>query len=254
MLQRYMYELLVTSYLSIHMHFFLKFEAVNPLDKLGWCLNVKKCGVCASLFSDWQYVGHAIRPQVLLCLVWCSVHVLGRSTMQSLLKTHAFKLLHLSIWSPLARGLWALILSQRVDMKTAPWPRPVSHRTNPHSRAFFCYRKEGYLAAHCGLKSHGKYCRINRTMKAGRNPDQGRPFGLELAWLKCAEDFATSALHKEIVYFPHILTEDTSAFVLMVMRRTEARAPLIPSIQIIIWISCRYLLKSIHAMYLHRYQ
>ena len=44
--------------------------------------------------------------------------------------------------------------------------------------------KERYIAAHCKHPDHGPHCRLSRTVKINlNNPNQGRPAGLELAWL-----------------------------------------------------------------------
>lgn len=57
----------------------------------------------------------------------------------------------------------------------------------------------GSLDAHCGNPSHANArnpCRLNRTVSRGsRNPAQGRPIGMLLAWLSVSDSFPSRAAH-----------------------------------------------------------
>ena len=77
------------------------------------------------------------------------------------------------------------------------------------------------LSAHCGLKSHGAYCRVNRTLKHenARKDAQGRPAGFLVQWMACANDFATSALHMQESRWPGCLASDQFEFA----KRAQAR-------------------------------
>ena len=57
------------------------------------------------------------------------------------------------------------------------------------------------LAAHCRLPAHGRDCRVNRTLEEGKTAAaaaRGRPLGFLVAWLRCAEQFATQQEHHDI--------------------------------------------------------
>lgn len=54
------------------------------------------------------------------------------------------------------------------------------------------------LSAHCKLEAHGRFCRLNRTLKVNpRKSSQGRPCGVLLAWLSCANKHLTAAAHMD---------------------------------------------------------
>ena len=54
------------------------------------------------------------------------------------------------------------------------------------------------LSAHCKLEGHGRFCRLNRTLNANpRKSSQGRPCGVLLAWLACANNHLTAAAHMD---------------------------------------------------------
>lgn len=53
------------------------------------------------------------------------------------------------------------------------------------------------FSAHCNFPSHGRLCRLRRTVKAStRNDAQGRPGGLLLAWVANAELYSSLEEHQ----------------------------------------------------------
>ena len=84
-------------------------------------------------------------------------------------------------------GVEPVVLDEPV-IKDAAVAHPtiqVNVRNDGGSWCEFKYdTKERYIAAHCKHPDHGPHCRLNRTVKINlNNPNQGRPAGLELAWL-----------------------------------------------------------------------
>ena len=78
------------------------------------------------------------------------------------------------------------------------------------------------LAAHCGLERHGKRCRIQRALTAGRNPDQGRPAGLLLQWMAIAEDFDDADAHMQVSREPTVFFDPRFRHELRVQKRAWA--------------------------------
>ena len=84
------------------------------------------------------------------------------------------------------------------------------------------------LSAHCAHPSHGRMCRINRSLKGNaRKPSQGRPLGLLVAWINCAGAFTAHPSPKEnmkahikAAQWPEVLLEDHLSFA----NRAAARA------------------------------
>ena len=55
------------------------------------------------------------------------------------------------------------------------------------------------FTAHCNLPSHGRLCRLRRTIKPNaRNLAQGRPAGVLLAWLAAADQYGNKEDHQAI--------------------------------------------------------
>jgi hypothetical protein len=82
--------------------------------------------------------------------------------------------------------------------------------------------KLNILSAHRNLPSHGRQCRVNRTLNASTHRSraaQGRPAGFLLAWLKCAAEHGSQAEH-------HKIASDRRTVVpsLSFTARSEARA------------------------------
>ena len=72
------------------------------------------------------------------------------------------------------------------------------------------------ITAHCNLPSHGRLCRLRRSVLPGKNLAQGRPGGFLLAWLKCAGEYPSQAAHqamgqKAVVRIQPNLSFDTRA-------------------------------------------
>jgi hypothetical protein len=54
------------------------------------------------------------------------------------------------------------------------------------------------ITAHCNFPSHGRLCRLRRTVNGNaRNAAAGRPAGLLIAWMGAASSFKTYKLHQE---------------------------------------------------------
>ena len=53
------------------------------------------------------------------------------------------------------------------------------------------------ITAHCNYPSHGRLCRLRRSIMASdTDPAKGRPGGLLLAWLACASKYSSLAAHQ----------------------------------------------------------
>jgi len=95
-------------------------------------------------------------------------------------------------------------------VQPAPVPAPVHDPIElaPRSRAdvearlpfgiFRVYNKSSTCVAHCNV--HGQMCRLTRSVKssiASGRAGQGRPLGLQTAWLQAAHLYESDELHKK---------------------------------------------------------
>ena len=78
-----------------------------------------------------------------------------------------------------------------------------------------CDEEMKIMAGHCNYPGHGIYCRLNRATRPhakGRKEAQGRPLGLILAWLGCADQFANQKDHHAITVGPNALIAPQLSF------------------------------------------
>jgi hypothetical protein len=73
--------------------------------------------------------------------------------------------------------------------------------------------KLNILSAHCRHPSHGRLCRLNRTLKENaRDRDKGRPLGLLLAWIAIAGEFSTVQEHMQVARLPDVYIDERLSF------------------------------------------